>query len=327
MDADELKLLNKALLSLTASEEDGQITAALDAFGWRDMLVACPEEAISALFDVQGRTGTWSAALHDVLGADVESLGIMRPVCVVLPRPRSSHPGALDEGTVTVDGILLGPRDEAATLVVAVVAVGSSGPETLVVALEPEDLQIERRQGLDPGLGAYAVSGTTARMTVLAEGERAAGWWEEAQARGRLSLCRQIVAALSVMIEQARAHVSERTQFGRFVGTFQAVRHKLVEAYVATVAADCSISTAWESDDLLLAAATAKVVTGKAVEVTAANTQQLLAGVGFTAEHPYHEFMKRTVVLERILGTGTEVSRVLGRQLIERGEAPRLVQL
>jgi alkylation response protein AidB-like acyl-CoA dehydrogenase len=129
------------------------------------------------------------------------------------------------------------------------------------------------------------------------------------------------------MIEQARAHVSERTQFGRSVGTFQAVRHKLVEAYVATVAADCSITTAWESDDLLLAAATAKVVTGKAVEVTAANTQQLLAGVGFTAEHPFHEFMKRAVVLERILGTGSVVSRVLGRQLIERGEAPRLVQL
>jgi hypothetical protein len=324
MDADELQLLDKSLLSLTASEEDGQITAALDAFGWRDMLVARPEEAISALFDVQGRTGTWSAALHDVLGTDVESLGITRPVCVVLPRPRRSHPGALDEGMVSVDGILLGPRDEDVTLVLAV---GPAGPEALVVAVEPEDLQIERRQGLDSGLRAFAVSGTTARMTVFAEGEQAAGWWEEAQARGRLSICRQIVAALSVMIEQARAHVSERRQFGRSVGTFQAVRHKLVEAYVATVAADCSITTAWEGDDLLLAAATAKVVTGKAVEVAAANTQQLLAGVGFTAEHPYHEFMKRVVVLERILGSGRDVSRLLGRQLIERGEAPRLVQL
>ena len=171
------------------------------------------------------------------------------------------------------------------------------------------------------------MSGTTARFTVLAEDQRAGAWWEEAQARGRLSLCRQIVAALSVMIEQARSHVSERTQFGRRVGTFQAVRHKLVEAYVATVAADCSVTTAWESEDFPLAAATAKVVTGKAVEVTAANTQQLLAGIGFTAEHPYHEFMKRAVVLERILGSRTEVSAVVGRRLIERGEAPRLVQL
>ena len=65
------------------------------------------------------------------------------------------------------------------------------------------------------------------------------GWWETAQARGRLALCRQMVAALTVMIEQARSHVSERVQFGRLVGTFQAVRHKLVEAHVATTAADC----------------------------------------------------------------------------------------
>jgi Acyl-CoA dehydrogenase, C-terminal domain len=324
MDADELKLLDGALLSLTASEEDGKITAALDAFGWRDMLIAHPVEAISALFDVQGRTGTWSAALHDVLAADVESLDITRPVCVVLPRPRLLHPGTIDKGMVTLDGILLGPRDVAATLVVVV---DSPCAESVIVAVEPGSLQIERRLGLDPGLGAYAVSGSTARMTVLAEGQRAYKWWEEAQARGRLALCQQIVATLFVMIEQARAHVSERAQFGRWVGTFQAVRHKLVEAYVAAVAADCSVTMAWGSEDFLLAAATAKVVTSKAVQVTTANTQQLLAGIGFTAEHPFHEFMKRAVVLERILGSGTEVSAVMGRQLIEQGDAPRLVQL
>ena len=76
-----------------------------------------------------------------------------------------------------------------------------------------------------------------------------------------------------------------------------------------------------------LAALTAKVVTGKAVGVTAANTQQLLAGLGFTAEHPFHRFMKRAIVLERMLGSGNELASELGRRLVERGEAPRLVQL
>jgi hypothetical protein len=324
MDADELKLLNGTLLGLAESGQDGPLTAALDAFGWRDVLAAHPEAAISALFDAQGRTGTWSAALHDVLGAGMEIFGITRLASVVLPRPGSSRPGALHDGRVTVDGILLGPRDETATLVVAV---GSPQRARLAVAVEPEDLQIERRQGLDPGLAAYAVSGTAGRMTVLAEDDGADRWWETAQARGRLALCRQIVAALSVMIEQARSHVSGRAQFGRLVGTFQAVRHKLVEAHVATTAADCATTSAWESADLPLAAATAKVVTGKAVGVTAAHTQQLLAGIGFTAEHPYHRFMKRTVVLERMLGSGAEVAPRVGRGLIERGEAPRLVQL
>ena len=90
MDSDELQLLNETLLGLAVSERNGLITKALDAFGWRDMLTTHPEEAISALFDAQGRTGTWSAALHDVLAIDAHTLGMTGPVSVVLPRPGSS---------------------------------------------------------------------------------------------------------------------------------------------------------------------------------------------------------------------------------------------
>src|SRR3984885_3174288 len=258
MDADELQLLTETLFGLAESGRNDFLTPALDNFGWGDMLTAQPEQAISALFDAQGRTGTWSAALHDVLAIDVETFGMTRPVSVVLPQPGSSRPGALRDGKVAVAGILLGPRSKTATLVIVIASDG----EDLVVAVEPEELQIERRQGLDPALGAYAVSGTTVRNAVLAQGERAKEWWETAQARARLALCRQMVAALTVMIELARSHVSERVQFGRLVGTFQAVRHKLAEAHVATTAADCVTSTAWESKDLGLAALTAKVVTG-----------------------------------------------------------------
>ena len=324
METDELQLLNETLLGLAVSERNGLITKALDAFGWRDMLATHPEEAIAALFDAQGRTGTWSAALHDVLAIDAQTFGMTGPINVLLPRPGSSWPGALRDEKVAIDGILLAPRTETATLVIALLTADREG---LLVAVEPDDLLIERRQGLDPALGAYAVSGTTVRRAILVEGERAREWWKAAQSRARLALCRQMVAALTVMIEQARSHVSERVQFGRLVGTFQAVRHKLVEAHVATTAADCATSTAWESDDLDLAALTAKVVTGKAVGVTAANAQQLLAGLGFTTEHPFHRFMKRAIVLERILGSGNELASVLGRRLVERGEAPRLVQL
>ena len=325
MDPDECRLLHETLLGLAASERAGLLTAALDAFGWRDVLAAHRKEAISALFDAQGRTGTWSAALHDVLATDVETLGIAGSLNVVLPRPRRARAGRRCT--------MAASRSRASSSVRATRPPCSWSPcaplvgTGLAVAVEPEDLQIERRQGLDPGLWAYSVSGTTSRTAVFAESDRADTWWEAAQARGRLALCRQIVAALTVMIEQARSHVSGRAQFGRLVGTFQAVRHKLVEAHVATTAADCITATAWESEDFPLAAATAKVVTGKAVEVTAAHTQQLLAGIGFTAAHPYHRFMKRAVVLERMLGSEIELAPVVGRQLMERGAAPRLVQL
>jgi alkylation response protein AidB-like acyl-CoA dehydrogenase len=129
------------------------------------------------------------------------------------------------------------------------------------------------------------------------------------------------------MIGFAQQHIAGRTQFGRLVGTFQAVRHKLVEAFVAATAAEGCATAAWESDDRSLAAATAKVVVGKAVLVAAANTQQLLAGIGFTAEHPFHRFMKRSLVLERLFGSATDLAPYVGRQLIERSATPRLVEL
>jgi alkylation response protein AidB-like acyl-CoA dehydrogenase len=72
---------------------------------------------------------------------------------------------------------------------------------------------------------------------------------------------------------------------------------------------------------------TAKVVGGKAVSVAMANTQQLLAGIGFTAEHPYHRYMKRVTALERVLGSGSDLAPLLGGELIAAASAPRLFEL
>jgi hypothetical protein len=325
MNPDELKLLDETLLGLAEAEQSGRLTAALDAFGWLDVLAAEPRAAIVSLFGAQGRNCQWSAALQDVLATDLARLGVEGNANVVLPRPNSPVVGSWDERGVSLTGLLLGPRDISSTLVAPVRS--SDTGRLLIIAAEPTDVIITPQLGLDPELDAYQVSGAVDRLTVLAEGEEATRWWQAAQGRGRLGLCHQMVGSLFAMIELARSHVSDRVQFGRFVGTFQAVRHKLAEAHVATTAAECSAITAWEADDRLLASATAKLIAGRAVSVTAAHTQQLLAGIGFTAEHPYHRFMKRTLVLERMLGSAHELAPEVGRQLIERAEAPRLVQL
>jgi alkylation response protein AidB-like acyl-CoA dehydrogenase len=324
MDEHELTLLNETLMGLAQAGHES-LTVSLDAFGWSDVLAAEPQAAISSLFEAQGRTGTWSSAFHDVMAADVARFGLEGAVTVVLPRPNSLVAGTSWKATgADVRGILLGPRDDSSMLVVAV---KSEDERDFLAAVDPGALNVARRNGLDPGLGVHEVSGQVDKLLVLAEGVEASAWWERSLARGRLALCHQMVAALYVMIEQARLHVSERVQFGRYVGTFQAVRHKLVEAFVAATAAECSTATAWEAEDFSLATVTAKVTTGKAVTLTTAHTQQLLAGIGFTAEHPYHRFMKRTLVLERILGSSVELAPELGRQLIQRDDAPRLLEL
>jgi alkylation response protein AidB-like acyl-CoA dehydrogenase len=129
------------------------------------------------------------------------------------------------------------------------------------------------------------------------------------------------------MLDLALAHARERSQFGQLIGTFQAVRHKLAEAHVAVAAAEAAALAAWESDDAWLAATVAKLVTSRSCATTVAHTQQVLAGIGFTAEHPFPRLMKRALVLDRILGTAVDLAPVVGRQLVLQGCAPRLVDL
>jgi alkylation response protein AidB-like acyl-CoA dehydrogenase len=188
-------------------------------------------------------------------------------------------------------------------------------------------LAVSPQQGLAPSLAAAAVTGTVTGGTPVLDGAAAEAWWRDAEATCRMALAHYIGGALHTMFELARDHASERAQFGRRIGTFQAVRHKLAEAFVAVEAATAAADAAWEADDRPLAAATAKIVASRAAATVVAHAQQVLAGIGFTADHPFHHHMKGVVVLDRLLGDADELAPVVGRRLVERGSAPRLVEL
>jgi alkylation response protein AidB-like acyl-CoA dehydrogenase len=111
------------------------------------------------------------------------------------------------------------------------------------------------------------------------------------------------------------------------VGTFQAVRHKLAETYVAVEALDAACGSAWDIGDRPLAAATTKLVGSRSVSTVAAHTQQVLAGIGFTAEHPFHGFLKPVLMCDRLLGGASELAIEVGRCMVDRAAAPRLVEL
>ena len=79
----------------------------------------------------------------------------------------------------------------------------------------------------------------------------------------------------------------ERIQFGRPIAQFQAVRHRLAEAYVAIEAADAALGAAWD-DGTPFTAAMAKAVAGRSARTVSRHCQQVLAGIGFTTEHDLH---------------------------------------
>ena len=105
------------------------------------------------------------------------------------------------------------------------------------------------------------------------------------------------------MLDLACAHALERVQFGRPIARFQAVRHRLADALVAVETLEADARPRRGTSRIRMTATLAKAIAGRTARTVATHCQQVLAGIGFTTEHPFHRFLKRTMVLEGILGS------------------------
>ena len=128
------------------------------------------------------------------------------------------------------------------------------------------------------------------------------------------------------MLELARTHALERVQFGRPIASFQAVRHRLADALVAIEALEATLGAAGDEPNAVTAAL-AKATAGRTAATVAAHCQQVLAGIGFTTDHPFHRFLKRTMALEGLFGSADEIAVDLGRQLLAARRVPTLIEL
>ena len=144
--------------------------------------------------------------------------------------------------------------------------------------------------------------------------------------RGRLALGWWLVGAGRAMLTLARRHALDRNQFGRPVASFQAIRHRLAETLVAVEGAEATLAAAAAEPDEL-SFLLAKAAAGQAVLTAARHCQQVLGGIGFTAEHELQKHVKRALVLDGLLGSSRDLTREAGAALRERGFAPRLIQL
>jgi len=151
-------------------------------------------------------------------------------------------------------------------------------------------------------------------LAALHAGWRALGWWLVGTSRAMLSLARQ--------------HAVDRVQFGRRISSFQAIRHRLAETLVAIEGAEATLHIAAQPDEPDgLASLLAKAAAGQAALTTARHCQQVLGGIGFTAEHQLHHHVKRSLILDGLLGSARELTREAGKTLLTKGFAPRLAQL
>jgi alkylation response protein AidB-like acyl-CoA dehydrogenase len=138
--------------------------------------------------------------------------------------------------------------------------------------------------------------------------------------RARIALAAEAVGGAERVLEMTCEHARQRVQFGRPIGSFQAVKHRLADMMVEVEAAK---SAAWyaacvadeRAEELAEAAAIAKSYCCEAYFDCAAQALQLHGGIGFTWEHDVQLYFKRARASATLLGTPAWQRERLARRI------------
>jgi alkylation response protein AidB-like acyl-CoA dehydrogenase len=153
-------------------------------------------------------------------------------------------------------------------------------------------------------------------------GEAGQGWpiLERALQKSTALLASECVGGANKVLDMSVEYAKVRMQFGRPIGSFQAVKHRCADMLVdVEMARSAMYYAAWaaseEDAELPLAASIAKAWCGEAYTRVAANGIQVHGGIGFTWEHDMHLYFKRAKCSELLLGD-TAYHRELVARLI-----------
>jgi alkylation response protein AidB-like acyl-CoA dehydrogenase len=135
-----------------------------------------------------------------------------------------------------------------------------------------------------------------------------------------VGLALEIVGTCDALLNLAVAYAIDRKQFGVPIGTFQAVKHKMSDCFVAVQRAR---ALAWfavaaiEEDDPRrpMAVAMAKAAAGECQRQVVQDAFQTFGGIGFTWEHDQHLYVKRAKTAATLFGSAAEHRKVVAAHL------------
>ncbi|MET0592513.1 MAG: acyl-CoA dehydrogenase family protein [Polyangiaceae bacterium] len=136
----------------------------------------------------------------------------------------------------------------------------------------------------------------------------------------KVALSAEQVGGAQRCLDMSVDYAKTRVQFGRPIGSFQAIKHKLADMFVEVESArSASYYAAWvaahSESELPEAAALAKSYCSDAYFRIAAETIQIHGGVGFTWEHDAHLYFKRAKSSETLFGDAAFHRRAVARQM------------
>ena len=175
------------------------------------------------------------------------------------------------------------------------------------------DVKLERAESFDPCRRLFAVDWTPSPAT------RVATDWGDAAARGSLLAAAQMIGLAQRCIDMSVAYAKDRNQFGKPIGSYQAVKHLIASAQVKVEFARPVVHAAAAELPLgtpaaLARVAHAKIAAGAAADLAARTAVQVHGAMGITWEVDVHFFLKRIIALRS--AWGNEAAHMAG--VIER---------
>lgn len=135
-----------------------------------------------------------------------------------------------------------------------------------------------------------------------------------------VALAAEQVGGAQFVLEMAVQYAKDRVQFGRPIGSFQAIKHKCADMLLEVESAkSAAYYAAWcaaeMNDELPSVASLAKAYCSEAYFHAAAENIQIHGGIGFTWEHPAHLYFKRAKSSELLFGDPTYHRELLAQRI------------
>jgi acyl-CoA dehydrogenase len=211
------------------------------------------------------------------------------------------------DGRLTADKWPVADLNVADLVVVA--AVDERGEPTLaLLSANAEGVERQPLDTLDPSRDHGRLRCRNAPAPRL--GEASCGWGgiQTLLDKGAVLYAFEQLGGAQACLDMASAYAKERIAFGRPIGSFQAIKHKLADVYIATeLARSNAYYGAWAlqagAPELGLAAAAARVAATEAFDLASRENIQTHGGMGFTWEMDCHLFYRRARVLALAVGS------------------------
>jgi alkylation response protein AidB-like acyl-CoA dehydrogenase len=244
-------------------------------------------------------------------------------------RPSGTPATVVEAGRITGTKI---PVTDGGIADVAIVLAAAAGAVGLyLVRLGQTAVQRVRLSSLDGSRGVASLSFHGAHAEPLGRPDAGLHLVDRVLQRAAVLLAFEQIGGADRCLQMARDYALQRYVFGRPIGSFQAVKHRLADMYVRNeLARSNAYYAAWaldtDADELPIAAASARLAASDAFGFAAKENIQIHGGAGFTWEADPHLFFRRARQLSLVAGAPA----VWGEQLVaalSSGPASSVVEI